>query len=78
MEILRQYCNTEKGAVLFAVSRGQLSEGIDFKDELCRAVVILGVPEKPRGDLQLNCEKAYHDRQHKKDPNELGGEEWSN
>lgn len=66
-------CNSEEGAVLFAISRGQLTEGIDFKNELCRAVVIVGVPEKPINDLELNCAKDYHDKQHEKDPNNLTG-----
>lgn len=31
------------GAIMFAVCRGKV-EGIDFKDELCRAVFIIGLP----------------------------------
>lgn len=32
------------GAVFFAVFRGKVSEGIDFSDNYCRAVVTLGIP----------------------------------
>lgn len=32
------------GALLFAVFRGKVSEGIDFSDNYCRAVVTLGIP----------------------------------
>lgn len=32
------------GALFFAVFRGKVSEGIDFSDNYCRAVVTLGIP----------------------------------
>lgn len=32
------------GAVMFCVCRGKISEGIDFADELARAVVVIGIP----------------------------------
>lgn len=32
------------GALFFAVFRGKVSEGIDFTDEYCRAVVTVGIP----------------------------------
>lgn len=38
---------------MFAVSRGKVSEGIDFTDELCRAVFIVGVPFPPINDIKI-------------------------
>jgi len=34
----------KKGAVLFCYCRGRVSEGIDFADEMARAVVLIGIP----------------------------------
>jgi len=36
-----------KGAILFCYCRGRVSEGIDFKDEMARAVVLVGIPLSP-------------------------------
>jgi Rad3-related DNA helicase len=36
-----------RGGALFAACRGRLIEGIDFSDELARAVVLIGVPNLP-------------------------------
>lgn len=38
------FASKDPGAVLFCVSRAKLTEGIDFKDKLCRGVIVLGVP----------------------------------
>jgi fanconi anemia group J protein len=32
------------GSLLLSVFRGKFSEGIDFKDELARAVICIGIP----------------------------------
>jgi len=37
-------CCNGSGAILFAVHRGKYSEGFNFKNELCRAIILIGVP----------------------------------
>jgi len=40
----RKACDMGRGAVLFSVARGKVSEGVDFEHGYGRAVVMLGVP----------------------------------
>eukprot|EP00930_Biecheleria_cincta_P001464 TRINITY_DN102601_c0_g1_i1.p1 TRINITY_DN102601_c0_g1~~TRINITY_DN102601_c0_g1_i1.p1 ORF type:complete len:892 (+),score=157.42 TRINITY_DN102601_c0_g1_i1:107-2782(+) len=54
--ILHQFSSAvreEGGALLLAVSGGKLSEGIDFKDDLCRLVAVVGLPYPNARDLAL-------------------------
>lgn len=48
-----------KGALLFMVMRGRLAEGIDFHDELCRGMVIVGVPFPPATDPKLEAKRRF-------------------
>jgi Rad3-related DNA helicase len=38
---------------MFGVSKGKVSEGIDLNDELCRAVLVIGVPYPPYADKKV-------------------------
>lgn len=39
--------------------RGKYSEGLDFKDELARLVMIIGIPFGNVGDIKLKAKREY-------------------
>lgn len=41
------------GALLMAVCRGKVSEGLDFSDDNARAVITIGIPFPNVKDLQV-------------------------
>lgn len=47
------FCSAADGALLIAVCRGKVSEGLDFCDENARAVVTIGIPFPNVRDLQV-------------------------
>ena len=51
-----------KGAVLFAVCRGKISEGVDFSDRHGRSVIIIGIPYASRNDLNIFLRREYLDK----------------
>lgn len=44
LENYRRACDNGRGAVLFSVARGKVSEGIDFDHNYGRAVIMFGIP----------------------------------
>ncbi|XP_066058180.1 Fanconi anemia group J protein isoform X1 [Chamaea fasciata] len=69
-------CKGEKdGALLIAVCRGKVSEGLDFCDENARAVVTIGIPFPNVRDLQVELKRKYND-QHKSTRGLLSGSQW--
>jgi len=64
------------GAVLMAVSGGKLSEGIDFKDDLCRLVAVVGLPYPNASDLALLEKMRYLDSRRAKGDAGLSGKEF--
>jgi len=50
-----------KGTFLIGVCRGKISEGIDFADDKCRAVIITGIPFAPYMDPKVKLKREYLD-----------------
>lgn len=44
LEAYRRACDGGRGALFFAIARGRLSEGIDFRGHHARLVIMIGVP----------------------------------
>lgn len=51
----------ERGASLFAVCRGKVSEGMDFADAKARAVIVIGLPYPPFNDPKVMLKREYLD-----------------
>lgn len=47
------------GALLFAVCRGKVSEGVDFSDKHGRCVMVVGIPYANQGDLFVRLKRQY-------------------
>lgn len=64
-EIMKEYysaAEVDRGAILFAVYRGKVSEGMDFRDRQARAVVTIGVPFPTIGDRMVTEKMKYNDK----------------
>uniref|UniRef100_I3JWB2 DNA 5'-3' helicase n=1 Tax=Oreochromis niloticus TaxID=8128 RepID=I3JWB2_ORENI len=76
-ELLHTYYSAIKyyGALLIAVCRGKVSEGLDFTDDNARAVVAVGIPFPNIKDLQVELKMKYNDL-HSKSRGLLPGSRW--
>ncbi|XP_035985322.1 Fanconi anemia group J protein homolog isoform X1 [Fundulus heteroclitus] len=70
-----KYCDGTDGALLIAVCRGKVSEGLDFTDDNARAVITIGIPFPNIKDLQVELKMKYND-QHCKSRGLLSGHHW--
>jgi len=50
-----------RGALMFAVCRGKISEGIDFADDNGRAVIVTGLPFPLITDPRVKLKRQYLD-----------------
>ncbi|CAL4105445.1 unnamed protein product, partial [Meganyctiphanes norvegica] len=65
-----------KGACFMAVTRGKVSEGLDFADYNGRAVIITGLPYPPFKDPRVMLKQQYLDDTKRKNKVGLTGQEW--
>ncbi|XP_008069038.1 Fanconi anemia group J protein [Carlito syrichta] len=70
-----KYKGEKDGALLVAVCRGKVSEGLDFSDDNARAVVTIGIPFPNVKDLQVELKRQYNDH-HSKSRGLLPGRQW--
>lgn len=53
----------DTGAMMFAVMRGKISEGMDFRDNFARCVIICGIPYPYAKDPKILEKKNFLDKQ---------------
>ncbi|CAH2211514.1 jg20684, partial [Pararge aegeria aegeria] len=75
MEDYYECVGTDTGALLFAVYRGKVAEGMDFKDRQARAVITVGVPYPNKYDIAVSEKMKYNDK-YLKQRKLLSGTEW--
>ena len=56
-----QTARSGRGAILLAVCRGKISEGIDFADANARAVICVGIPYPNYKDPLVQAKRSYND-----------------
>ena len=49
----KKQAESDKGAIMLAVHRGRMSEGLNFSHEMSRAVILIGVPKIPALDIKF-------------------------
>lgn len=60
-EVFTQAIHRDGKALLLAVFRGKMSEGISFNDDFARAVICVGIPFPNAHDRSIKAKKAYND-----------------
>ena len=66
----------EGKAILFAVCRGKISEGIDFADDAARIVITVGIPYPAAMDPVTKAKREYNDRVCRVNNKAISGSRW--
>jgi hypothetical protein len=66
-------CN---GSLFLAVCRGKVSEGIDLKDNFCRAVIVVGIPFPNIKELIIKEKRRYNDEKALTGTSFINGQSW--
>ena len=77
LESYKKCIEEGKGAILFAILRGRVSEGIDFADNLARAVITIGIPYSPLYEEAIIAKRKYNNQKAKESGGKyLNGSAW--
>lgn len=78
-EELKKYYKSatgKNGAMMMAVYRGKISEGIDFSDSAARAVLSIGIPYPNVKEITIGLKKEYNDLARRQRPELMNGRDW--
>ena len=76
-ELFEKNINDKKNVcVLLGVMGGKLSEGINFKDDLCRLLIIVGMPFSNIKALEIQEKMKYYDKLYNLKKSSINGNEY--
>ena len=75
LDAYKKHIDSGSGAILVAVYRGKISEGLDLADDYCRGVIVIGLPFPNWTDPHVELKREYLDA--KKDAR-LSKDKWYN
>lgn len=74
MRTFKSHIDSNQGAVLFAVINGKLSEGINFANDYCRCVVVVGMPYPDSNDVALKQRREFFNKKAKEGKTKCNGQ----
>lgn len=76
-ENYKDFVNKNNKGIFLCVCRGKLSEGLNFKDNLARAIFVIGIPFLHLNDSRVILKKSFHDDNFTLSTNpEINGNDW--